>query len=88
MFTKVRHAPGMTLIAHPSVVQVPAVDDDLVDVARAIHEEFDTQLEPRIVDECLHEVAARFTDARVRSFVPLLVRRYVSDALRSRTTTA
>jgi hypothetical protein len=29
-------------------------------------------------------VAARFVDARVRSFVPLLVRRYVRDELKAR----
>ncbi|WP_426566114.1 three-helix bundle dimerization domain-containing protein [Angustibacter sp. McL0619] len=78
----------MTLIVHPPVVAGAAVDDDLVAVARAVHEEFDTRLEPTLVDECIHEVAARFADARVRSFVPLLVRRYATDALRDRVASA
>jgi hypothetical protein len=34
-----------------------------------------------VVDECLSRVGAKFDDAKVRSFVPLLVRRYVRDEL-------
>ena len=33
------------------------------------------------MDECLTRVAAKFDGAKVRSFVPLLVRRYVTDEL-------
>jgi len=36
------------------------------------------------VDECLSRVAAQFDEATVRSFVPLLVRRYVNDELHER----
>jgi hypothetical protein len=36
------------------------------------------------VEECLNRVAATFDDAKVRSFVPLLVRRYVNDELQER----
>jgi hypothetical protein len=36
------------------------------------------------VDECLTRVAATFHDAKIRSFVPLLVRRYVNDELQKR----
>jgi hypothetical protein len=85
LFTIVGDASPMTLIAHPPADPTPVVDADLADVARAVHEEFDSRVEPRIVDECLQEVASRFTDARVRSFVPLLVRRYTIDALKART---
>jgi len=53
-------------------------------VAQGVHQEFDDQLDPRTVDECLDRVAAEFDDAKVRSFVPLLVRRYVSDELHER----
>jgi len=74
----------MTLTVQPPVVPAPALDGDLAEVARAVHEEFDARLEPRVVDECFREVAARFDDARVRSFVPLLVRRYTRDALQTR----
>ena len=35
----------------------------------------------RVVDECLSRVGAKFDDAKVRSFVPLLVRRHVRDEL-------
>ncbi|HEX7536799.1 MAG TPA: hypothetical protein VF391_07315 [Dermatophilaceae bacterium] len=62
----------------------PAVSSDLQDVAQGVHEEFDEQLDPRAVDECLARVSGQFDDATVRSFVPLLVRRYVSDELHER----
>lgn len=57
---------------------------DLQDTAHRIHQEFDEQLEPQTVDECLERVAASFDDATVRAFVPLLVLRYVSDELDER----
>lgn len=62
----------------------PRIDGDLQDVAHGVHQEFDEKLSPRAVDECLERVAAEFTDATVRSFVPLLVRRYVRDELQER----
>lgn len=62
----------------------PKINGDLQDVAHGVHEEFDERLDPQAVDECLARVAAGFTDARVRSFVPLLVRRYVRDELQER----
>jgi hypothetical protein len=62
----------------------PAINADLQDVAHVVHEEFDERLDPRAVDECLAHVAAQFADATVRSFVPLLVRRYVRDELQAR----
>ena len=61
----------------------PTINADLQSVAHRIHKEFDARLDPQTVDECLHRVAARFDGARVRSFVPLLVRRYVSEELRN-----
>lgn len=57
------------------------INADLRDVADRIHQEFADQLDPAKVDECLARVAATFDGAKVRSFVPLLVRRYVSDEL-------
>jgi hypothetical protein len=62
----------------------PKINPDLQDVAHRVHEEFDDQLDPRAVDECLSRVAAQFDEATVRSFVPLLVRRYVIDELQER----
>jgi len=53
----------------------------LQDVAHGVHQEFDQHLDPRAVDECLDRVAAKFVNAKVRAFVPLLVRRYASDEL-------
>jgi hypothetical protein len=62
----------------------PSVDPDLHAVAHLVHEEFDSHLDPHTVDECLSQVSARFEGATVRSFVPLLVRRYVREELKGR----
>ena len=62
----------------------PGIDPDLHDVAQRVHAEFDDRLDPRIVDECLDHVAAQFAGASIRSFVPLLVRRYVREELQAR----
>jgi hypothetical protein len=62
----------------------PQINPDLQDVVHTVHREFDEQLDPQAVDECLARVAAQFDEATVRSFVPLLVRRYVSDELHER----
>ena len=62
----------------------PQIKPDLNEVVLGIHDQFDEQLDPLAVDECLCRVAARFDDAKVRSFVPLLVRRYVNDELQER----
>ena len=57
------------------------INGDLRDVVHGVHQEFDELLDPRAVDECLERVAAKFVDAKVRAFVPRLVRRYVNDEL-------
>ena len=62
----------------------PKINGDLQDVAHRVHEEFDELLDPATVDESLERVSAMFTDAKIRGFVPLLVRRYVSDELQKR----
>jgi len=59
----------------------PGVDQDLHDVSHLVHEEFDEHLDPQDVDQCLKKVSARFDGAKVRAFVPLLVRRYVREEL-------
>ena len=60
------------------------INSDLQDVVHRVHTEFDERLDPLAVDECLCRVAAQFDDAKVRAFVPLLVRRYVLDELHER----
>ena len=64
--------------AHPDPPQIHA---DLQDVAHEVHREFAHRLDPGQVGECLDRVAANFDDAKVRSFVPLLVRLYVREEL-------
>jgi hypothetical protein len=61
----------------------PEIHADLQDVAQQVHQEFADQLDPRQVDECLGRVAAKFDEAKIRSFVPLLVRRYVREELQA-----
>ena len=62
------------------------INPDLHTVADRIHLEFDKSLDPQAVDECLNRVGATFDNAKVRSFVPLLVRRYVRDELNEQLT--
>ena len=62
----------------------PEVDSELHAVKHLVHEEFDEQLDPGAVDETLNSVTSRFTGAPVRVFVPLLVRRYAREELKSR----
>jgi hypothetical protein len=62
----------------------PELNKDLQKVTHLVHEEFDDRLDPQAIDQCLAEVAAQFADARVNSFVPLLVRRYVRAELNAR----
>jgi hypothetical protein len=62
----------------------PTIDPDLHDVSHRIHEEFDDHVDPSAVDQCLAQVAVRFEGATVRSFIPLLVRRYVREELQTR----
>ena len=62
----------------------PTISADLQDVAHQVREEFADRLDPGDVDECLDRIAAKFDGAKVRSFVPLLVRRYVRDELHER----
>jgi hypothetical protein len=60
------------------------VNGDLQDVARRVHEEFDEQLDATVVNASLERVSGMFADAKIRGFVPLLVRRYVNDELQER----
>lgn len=55
---------------------------DLSVVVGGLHDEFDARLGAAVVDRDIQVVADRFTRARVRSFVPLLVRRYARERLR------
>jgi hypothetical protein len=60
------------------------IDADLQGVVIIIHQEYDDRLDPCVVDQCLVQVATRFSGSTVRSFVPLLVARYVRDELHAR----
>lgn len=62
----------------------PEIDSGIRAVAKFVHEEFDCQLDPQAVDDCLDQVVARFEGATVWTFVPLLVRRYAREELQTR----
>jgi len=63
----------------------PRVDPERLQVvSQLIHAEFDDHLDPHTVEECLSQVASRFDDASIRSFIPLLVRRYTREELQQR----
>src|ERR1035437_5655490 len=62
----------------------PKINGDLQEVARRVHEEFYEQLDATVVNASLERVSAMFTDAKIRGFVSLLVRRYVNDELHER----
>jgi hypothetical protein len=56
---------------------------DLVHVARSLHQKYDRRLGSDLVESEIELIATKFADARVRGFVPLLVRRYTEEALSS-----
>ena len=79
----------MTEDATPLTSQVRhGLHPELRDVAARLHAEFDAELTAGAVDAALDEVAARFAEAPVRSFVPLLVHRYVRTRLGTGAATA
>jgi hypothetical protein len=55
---------------------------DLSVVAGSLHEQYDPRLGSAVVDCEVARVADSFADARVRSFVPLFVRRFAGAKLR------
>ena len=59
----------------------PKISGDLQDVARGVHEKFDELLDAATVNASLERVSATFADAKIRGFVPLMVRRYVNEDL-------
>jgi hypothetical protein len=63
----------------------PALTPDLFTVAAVLHDEFDDQVGAAVVDTEIRRVADQFTDAPIRAFVPLFVRRFAGDELDDRT---
>ena len=59
----------------------------LREVASQLHREFDHLAGAAVVDRVLDDVAARFAEARVRTYLPLLVHRYAKSELRVLPTT-
>ena len=56
---------------------------DFREVAAQLHRDSDLLTGAEVVDRVLDEVAADFADARVRTFLPLLVHRYATSDLRA-----
>jgi hypothetical protein len=55
---------------------------DLSIVVETLHETYDDRVGAAVVDTEIQQVADRFADATIRSFVPLFVRRYAGAKLR------
>ena len=71
----------MTSSPHKSAAQ-PPLNSDLTQVAQSLHQQYDSSLGSELVTRKIQVVADRFAAASVRSFVPLLVRRYAGAELR------
>jgi hypothetical protein len=57
------------------------LNPDLTDVARSLHEQYDSRLGAAVVKTRTQLVADRFANARLRHFTPLFVRRYAGADL-------
>ena len=75
-------APGSSAERPVSPLSAGELNEDLREVARTLHQEYDVRLGADFVTQEIGLVAGRFTNAKIRSFVPLLVRRYVVVELR------
>lgn len=71
-------------VATPAAGEHSALTGDLSVVVAGLHESFDRHLGPDAVEAEIQRVADQFTHARIRSYVPLLVRRYAAAGLRRR----
>ena len=60
---------------------------DLYTAVQSLHRQFDEQVGAAAVEAEIQHVADRFTDARIRTYVPLFVRRFAGHELRGRSGT-
>ena len=75
------HSPRSSVEPPTAGTHAP-LTGDLSAVVGSLHEKFDAPLGAVLVDSEIQEVADRFTDARIRAFVPLFVRRFAGANLR------
>ena len=73
-------APSPPPLSHPAR---SGLHTELHEIAAQLHRDFDGPIGSEVVDRVLDEVAARFVDARVRTFLPLLVHRYARSDLQA-----
>lgn len=59
------------------------LNPDLVHVAQSLHRQYDQRLGSELVESEIRHTASEFTNAPLRTFVPLLVRRYTGEALKA-----
>jgi hypothetical protein len=57
---------------------------DRRDVVESLHHTYDVRVGAVLVDSEIQQVADRFVEARIRSFIPLFVRCFAATALRRR----
>ena len=57
-------------------------DGDRADITRRLTAEFRNSVPPEVVQRCVADVVARFDQAPVRAYIPVLVERIARDWLR------
>ncbi len=75
----------MSIIEVPQVSEAsPAADGshDLPLIVASLRARY-PDLDPAVVQRCVEAAAQRFEDARIRTFLPTLIERSASEALRS-----
>src|SRR5215831_9713365 len=62
----------------------PILSDELADRAEHLRSEFSPMLAPEVIDREVDEASAEFRDARVTTYVPILIERLTRDRLKTR----
>ena len=66
------------------MVEILGTDGGLGDLRGRLHREYDDRVDPDEVERAIVECSRGFRDARIITFVPVLVEKQVRDRLRSR----
>lgn len=64
--------------------ETPGTHGGLSDLRGRLHREYDDRVDPDEVERAIVECSRDFSDARITTYVPVLVEKQVRDRLRSR----
>lgn len=70
------------MAANEPRVRIPYREPGVEEIAGSLSREFGDSVEPRAISEAVARAAERYSDARIRQFVPILVRREVISSLK------